>query len=339
MRMWSTIGLVSALVACGRSSDVSETTGGEDFANGGELAPAPGETDSEENAGTSSGTGGNVGAASGSDAVPVDEPVGSADGGAGSSDPEDEPAGPTLPPAADFADAGPFDVDSFRGGPSDAFTLFIPSPLGGNGLRHPVLTWGNGTGATPGAYRALLKHLASHGFVVIASNSTQTGSGDEMLKGVDFLLAENELKGSAFFHTLAADAVGALGHSQGGGGSINAGNDPRISVTCPIQPAPGTLSSLHGPMLILGGGAYSFVSVDRLVRPLVFNRSPVPTILAVLEGASHFEPVGAGGDMRGPITAWFRLHLAGDETARSLFDGKTCGLCTDSRWVVERRNF
>ena len=36
-------------------------------------------------------------------------------------------------------------------------------------------------------------------------------------------------------------------------------------------------------------------------------------------------------------TAWFRLHLMGDESARGLFYGASCGLCGDATWTVQRK--
>ena len=49
---------------------------------------------------------------------------------------------------------------------------------------HPIISWGNGTGVSPSGYAWLLGHLASWGFVVIASESRNTGSGEEMLEEV-----------------------------------------------------------------------------------------------------------------------------------------------------------
>jgi predicted dienelactone hydrolase len=49
-----------------------------------------------------------------------------------------------------------------------------PERLAQGGLCHPVITWGNGTGSNPSLYKVLLNHLASHGFVVIASNSRRS---------------------------------------------------------------------------------------------------------------------------------------------------------------------
>src|SRR6266540_1257504 len=78
-----------------------------------------------------------------------------------------------------WATPGPFAVTVEAG--DSAHTIYRPTTLGQNGLRHPVIVWGNGTGATPQIYDGLLRHLASHGFVVAAANTTQSGSGQEML--------------------------------------------------------------------------------------------------------------------------------------------------------------
>src|SRR5665811_331154 len=67
-----------------------------------------------------------------------------------------------APPSGPTAGVGP------DGGAPVAFTLFRPTDLAQGGLCHPVVTWGNGTGAMPSIYRSLLNQLASHGFVVIA---------------------------------------------------------------------------------------------------------------------------------------------------------------------------
>lgn len=245
--------------------------------------------------------------------------------------------GANFPAAQSFEAEGPFNVNTANNaGPGGDFTLFYPTPLGANGVKHPIITWGNGTGAVPQYYAELLRHFASHGFVVIATNSTQAGSGEEMLEGVYYLLDENSDPGSPFYNMLSGK-VGATGHSQGGGGAINAGTDPVVVATAPIQPAPGSVQSLQGPMFLSAGSADTIVSADRLVEPLIFNRASVPTFYGVLDGASHFEPVGDGGRYRGPLTAWFRLQLMGDNTATSLFYGESCELCVSSEWDVKQR--
>ena len=49
----------------------------------------------------------------------------------------------------------------------------------------------------------------------------------------------------------------------------------------------------------------------------------------------------AGGtqtDWLAPSTAWFRLFLMCDSSARPMFYGDSCTLCTDSKWTVQRKN-
>ncbi len=99
------------------------------------------------------------------------------------------------------------------------YVVFYPTELGAAGFKHPILTWGNGTGAVPGQYSVLLTHLASWGFVVIASTNPNTGTGKEMLAGEDYLVAANADTGSPFFAALDVANVGAVGHSQGADGA------------------------------------------------------------------------------------------------------------------------
>jgi hypothetical protein len=107
-------------------------------------------------------------------------------------------------------------------GSSALYVIYFPTDLGASGFKHPILTWGNGTGASPAQYSILLTHLASWGFVVVASTSPNTGTGAEMLAGEDYLLAANMDRASPFYGSLDAAHVGAVGHSQGADGAAQA---------------------------------------------------------------------------------------------------------------------
>jgi hypothetical protein len=102
------------------------------------------------------------------------------------------------------------------------FDLFYPTNLGGNGFTHPILTWGNGTKAQPGQYDYFLKHLASWGFVIVATEDKNTGTGQTIIEAAKYMVGENSNPSSIFFHKLNAKEIGALGHSQGATGAINA---------------------------------------------------------------------------------------------------------------------
>src|SRR5437879_10000853 len=71
----------------------------------------------------------------------------------------------------------------------NTYDLFYPTQLGADGFKHPILTWGNGSYASPSLVTGVLNQLASWGFVIIASTSETTGTGDEMLTGVQDMVS------------------------------------------------------------------------------------------------------------------------------------------------------
>ncbi len=239
----------------------------------------------------------------------------------------------TATTADQWSEPGPFAVTVEA--LDSAHTVYRPSRL----ERHPVILWGNGTGADPRIYDGLLRHLASHGFVVAAADTPNAGSGQEMLDGATTLIAENSRPGSRYEGKIDTARIGATGHSQGGGGAIAAGADPRVTTTIPIEPGPqGRTSALKGPSFFLGGQFDTIVIPALLVIPRYRATEQVPAIYGELGNATHFTPVGDGGGFRGAITAWFRFWLSGDERARAEFFGASCGLCRDAAWSDVRRN-
>jgi alpha-beta hydrolase superfamily lysophospholipase len=235
-------------------------------------------------------------------------------------------------PASDYAKEGDQSVNQQALG--NSCTLYSPASMTED---HPVVIWGNGTGAKPSSYTSLLRHWASWGFVVVAANTTGAGSGKEMLGCLDIVYSSlgNHL----------SDRVATSGHSQGGGGSIMAGKDSRVGTTVPVQPnalAAGVEFSAHsqqnGPMLLLSG------SNDLVVPPVlhqqpIFDNANVPVFWATKQGVGHFEPAFDGGIFRGITTAWFLYKLKGDANATTLFEGDNCGFCDDKGWNVRRKDF
>src|SRR5262249_42740478 len=130
-----------------------------------------------------------------------------------------------------------------------------PTDLAQGGLCHPVITWGNGTGSTPNLYGVLLKHLASHEFVVIASNSPNVAQGNPMpmVAGVTWVLEQNADPTSLMYQRIDATHIGATGHSQGGFATTSAGADSHITTIAPICGATAQ-RNLHGPALLFCGG-------------------------------------------------------------------------------------
>jgi len=221
------MGLSAGVVACGRVSPTSRTSSGPDFAAdmpsgqagvgasgaAGEpvSCPRPGAIDAgymnPHADGGSAGVGGQVG------------PMMAVDGGA--------PSGfPSVGAAWD--EPGTYTVLNEAAGSNHS--VYRPTDVKTDGMRHPVILWGNGSLMPTTAYAGLLTYWASHGFVVVAAITLGSGTGVEMLAGIDWL------RSSDLAEHVDLARVGASGHSQGGSGAIVAGSDARVAVTVVIQP-------------------------------------------------------------------------------------------------------
>lgn len=250
----------------------------------------------------------------------------------------------TFPSVSDFAASGPFSTTSGSLGLS--CTVYRPSTLGQNGVTHPVILWGNGTGASPSTYSGLLRHLASHGFIVAAANTSNAGNGSEMLSCLSSLISANGSATSVYYRKVDTARVGASGHSQGGAGTIMAGRDARVTATAPIQPyigyIPGgglfsdaSIRQQRGPMFLVSGTADT-IAVPTIHQLPVYSDVNQPVWWGTLTGATHFEPVGDAGSFRGPVTAWFRARFMDDASAERVFTNP-CTLCSAFAWNVRRR--
>jgi len=248
-----------------------------------------------------------------------------------------------FPQVDDFSAPGPYTVVERPGGPS--CTLFHPEDLGADGLDHPVILWGNGTYTTPIIYRGVLTHWASHGFIVAAANTSWAGTGTEMLTCLDLLTTEHERDDGELSGHVDLSRVGTSGHSQGGGGSIMAGRDPRITATAPLQPYTEqgfggydqeAQSEQTGPMFMMSGSEDDIApAVPNQQR--VWDTVNVELVWGTLLGADHiFAATGDISGYRGPATAWMRYHLMGDADAGALFY-EPCALCDDADWEVQRK--
>lgn len=246
--------------------------------------------------------------------------------------------------------------------------------LGGRKLG--VLVWGNGGCRDDGASARLhLAQIASHGYLAIAPGRIRSGPGAEkvaepprqldasgamppvrtttadVLKGLDWALAENSRKGSRYYGRIDPDAVAVAGTSCGGLQAIQAGADPRIRTVIVhnsgifadgSNPITGMtvdksmLKKLHTPVLyVLGGrsdvaypnGTDDFQKIDHIPAMLISS------------------DVGHGGTVRQPnggtvaqiAVDWLEWQLRGDRRAARTFTGRDCRLCADPSWKVQRK--
>jgi hypothetical protein len=223
------------------------------------------------------------------------------------------------------------DILDLRGQDLGLYTIFRPACMK-DGEKYPVITWGNGTCGQTGGYASQLAVLASHGFVVIASNSRFTDAGNkEMLRALDFAKALNEDKESIYFERLDLDNIGAMGHSQGASATANAAVDPRIKAVILWN---GLTSSKDKPFLAVSGDRDITGYTPMQMRDAVEKASQPGAFLY------YHQVLQTGGAVTGhltlmeqperviePTVAWWKYWLKGDKEAKKLFEGENCGLC------------
>jgi predicted dienelactone hydrolase len=363
------LGCLLALAACGGSSgndgSPSPTQGGHSSSSGGSSGDDGGEAGGTEAMdGSSSGAGALDAGSSGIDAAspqPDAEATGSPDGSPGPSTDGAAACSLKFPSATDFGKAGPFTVAIDCSAPTSVTAdgtgcaIYHPTTMGQNGLKHPVIVWGNGT-ASPaecnggshvfGEYDYLFNQWASHGFVVAVANTASSGDGTDLLDCLNWIEQQNTVSGSIYAGVIDVGNDGASGHSQGGGSAINVGKDPRVRTTLPFMPYtvnggfsydPTAPTKQHGPMFLASGGMDTIATPSTNQQP-VFDAATMPTFWGTLLAADHVSFAGGTQtDWLAPSTAWFRLWLMCDESARPMFYGPTCTVCTDSKWTVQRK--
>jgi hypothetical protein len=272
---------------------------------------------------------------------------------------------------ADPTAAGPFEVaadkkvgplagalpDPIYGEQQQRFNVYRPRNLAQSGYCHPILIWANGYTDNPepnppqcvvdqgankwcGQYLPLMNHLASHGFVVVASLSTATGSGNPLptIVGLDWILEQAKDPSSPYYNRLDTANIGQLGHSFGGMSTCMSASEPRykaLATVCGTR----ALTGVHTPMLFYCGGRDATVSCDS-VKQTYASVTTHPAFFVNETNADHGSWVygGARGVSLSSLAAWFRVHLMGDTANRKYFYGANCTFCTDNRVQVERNS-
>lgn len=248
----------------------------------------------------------------------------------------------------------------------------------------PIIGWGNGGCSNNGlSHRNFLVEIASYGFLAIAigppkalpaagqgkgaskgdakqgapkGDGKQAAAGpatksSQLIDAMNWVLAENNRKGSPYNGKLDASKIAVMGMSCGGIQSYAVATDPRVKLVgifnSGILPAPGgpgtpamedvrkdQLDKLHSPIFFVTGDKSDIAhenGMDDLKRI-----TKVPAIHTYKDGVSHGGTYSQpnGGDFARVAVAMLKWQLKGDKESSKFFLGPNCGLCQETGWHV-----
>ncbi len=261
-------------------------------------------------------------------------------------------------------------------------TLYRPADLAKAG-KLPVVVWGNGACWNVGnSFRWFLSDIASYGYLVIAVGPIEkkvlrtstdpmtpippagpppanvqippgASKSSQLIDAMDWAMAQNERKDSAFYHRLDTSGVAVMGQSCGGAQALEASVDPRVRTTVlwnsGLFPEPTSMGGgaplsrsdlkrlLHAPTAFISGDAEdsAYANADANFDLI----SHVPVLRAYERGVLHSGTYSErnGGEFAGVAVAWLDWQMKKDKRAAKLFVGKDCGLCVNPRWVVRSK--
>ncbi|SDK60171.1 Serine aminopeptidase, S33 [Glycomyces sambucus] len=220
-------------------------------------------------------------------------------------------------------------IEASRGSYSTSSTSVssLVSGFGGGTIYYPTTT-GDGTfGAvvivpgftgTQSTISWLGPRLASQGFVVftIDTNSIydQPGSrADQLQAALDYLVEDSSVR-----TRIDEDRLAVMGHSMGGGGSLEAVREnPDIKASIPMTPwhTTKTWSTVRTPTLIFGAEADTVAPVGSHSEPF-YNTIPssAEKMYIELNGASHFAPNSSNTTIAKYSISWLKRWV--DEDTR-----------------------
>ena len=224
--------------------------------------------------------------------------------------------------------------------PIAKYEIYYPAELETSSEKCPAVVFVNGTGVPGSKYKALFRHLASWGFIVIGNEDPSTGDGTSADQTLMHLLLLNEDIDSALYGKLDIANIGISGHSQGGAGVLSAITANEHSTLWKTAVA---LSPTQEEMALALGWIYDMKKVDvplfllagtegdfetQVVIPFesmrtMYDKVDAPKVMARRTGAEHGQMLYFAD---GYVTAWFLWQLRGDTEAAKAFVGENAEL-------------
>ena len=161
-----------------------------------------------------------------------------------------------------------------------------------------------------------------------------------MLAGANYMVSENSNTSSVFYQKLNTAKVGALGHSQGAGGALNAtlNSSGLIKTVLPIElpdpnwwgTPPPSLATLTASVFFVRGS--TDIIATEFAAKNWYNPVPGAAANATRIGTGHNEIQQTNNKLKRYITAWLMYTLQGDAFARGAFAGATQEINNNTKW-------
>ncbi|MFI2782207.1 bis(hydroxyethyl) terephthalate hydrolase [Streptomyces sp. ALB3] len=218
--------------------------------------------------------------------------------------------------------------------------------FGGGTIYYPTSTSDGTFGAvviSPGftAYESSIAwlgpRLASQGFVVFTIDTNTTldqpaSRGDQLLAALDYLTEDSSVRSR-----VDSSRLGVMGHSMGGGGTLEAAKDrPSLKAAIPLTGwnLDKTWPEVRTPTLIVGADGDTVASVASHSEPF-YNSLPSSLDKAYLElrGASHFTPNTSNTTIAKYSISWLKRFIDND----TRYEQFLCPIPSASLTIAEYR--
>ncbi|WP_327119556.1 alpha/beta hydrolase [Streptomyces sp. NBC_01341] len=220
------------------------------------------------------------------------------------------------------------------------------SGFGGGTIYYPTSTADGTFGAVviaPGftAYQSSIAwlgpRLASQGFVVFTIDTNTTvdqpaSRGDQLLAALDYLTQRSSAR-----TRIDSSRLGVMGHSMGGGGTLEAAKDrPSLQAAIPLTGwnTDKTWPEVQTPTLVIGADGDTVAPVATHSEPF-YNSLPSSLDKAYLElrGASHFTPNSSNTTIAKYSISWLKRFIDND----TRYEQFLCPLPSASLTIAEYR--
>ncbi|MER5554449.1 alpha/beta hydrolase [Streptomyces sp. NPDC002793] len=218
--------------------------------------------------------------------------------------------------------------------------------FGGGTIYYPTSTSDGTFGAiaiSPGftAYESSIAwlgpRLASQGFVVFTIDTNTTldqpaSRGDQLLAALDYLTEDSSVRSR-----IDSSRLGVMGHSMGGGGTLEAAKDrPSLKAAIPLTGwnLDKTWPEVRTPTLVVGADGDTVASVTSHSKPF-YNSLPSSLDKAYLElrGASHFTPNTSNTTIAKYSISWLKRFIDND----TRYEQFLCPIPSASLTIAEYR--